>query len=81
MTSMPVTLPPTALHVGLIPMSEKMYAMSSPPVFMVSVAQTTMPIERGWDPCSDRYLSNIWSAILHPTSQLDCQGTASGSSE
>ena len=58
-----------------------MYAMSSPPVFMVSVAHTTIPTVRGYAPWSLMCLSSIWSAIRLPISQLECQGTESGSRE
>lgn len=46
-TSMSLTLPAYPVHTGRSPISQRMYAMSSPPVFIVSVAQTTMPTVRG----------------------------------
>ena len=46
-TSRSLTLPPYPVHTGRRPISHRMYAMSSPPVFMVSVAHTTMPMALG----------------------------------
>lgn len=47
----------------------------------LEVAHTTIPTVRGYAPCSWMCFSSIWSAILRPISQLECQGIESGSME
>ena len=81
MTSNPVTAPPLDDHTGLRPRRLRTYAMSSPPVFMVSVAQMTTPTCLGYVPFSSTNLRTICSAILEPMSHDDLVGIDAGSME
>ena len=73
------TRPDTSSQTGSHPHRHKACAMSSPPVRILEVPQTTKAILRGYSPCSCRCRSINWCAMALPQCQAVCVGTARGS--
>ena len=79
--SNPVTRRDASSHTGLVPISARISARSSPWVRIAEVPQTVSPTLRGYSPVSARCRAISESASARPTSQALREGMAFGSTE